>query len=291
VTGEDRSGELTRTLGELFEGLRESRLQALDELDQIQTMSRVLLQYEARRIHERFGEDYPRSRFVKASLEQNLDNIKGIELELEIAGIEVAEVEENQTLIHGRVVDERFHGVGGLFVSISDEEGRALTPFGRAETDASSGYYALVVDPDALARVSEAAREDVFLTVRTRRGEIVHQEFEPLTIAQGDRKTAEVVLRREDLIGGARQTEYRREAGHEASGATEEPDLEDVWGIGPKRAVLLRQAGITSVRALSEAEDEKLKDILGNIDVQKIKQDSAALLERVRGESRQYNGG
>ena len=223
MTGEDRSGELTRTLGELFEGLRESRLQALGELDQIQTMSRVLLQYEARRIDEKFEEDHPRSRSVKASLEQNLDNIKGIELELEIAGIEVAEVEENQTLIHGRVVDERFHGVGGLFVSISDEEGRTLTPFGRAETDASSGYYALVVDPDDLARVSEAAREGVFLTVRTGRGETVYQEFEPLTIAQGDRKTAEVVLRREDLIGGQRRTEYRRETGHEASGATEEP--------------------------------------------------------------------
>ncbi len=277
--GEDRSGELTRTLGELFEGLRDSRLEALGELDQIQTMSRVLLQYEARRIDERFGEDHPRSRSVRASLEQNLDNIKGVELELEITGIEVAEVEENQTLIHGRVVDERSRGVGGLFVTISDEEGRALTPFGRAETDAS-GYYALVVDPDALARVSEAAREGAFLTVRTRRGEIVHQEFEPLTIAEGDRKTAEVVLRREDLIGGQRRTEYRRETGYEAS---EEPDLEDVWGIGPKRADLLRRAGITSVRALSEAEDERLKDILGNVDVQKLKQDSAAVLERTRG--------
>jgi predicted flap endonuclease-1-like 5' DNA nuclease len=278
--GEDRSGELTRTLGELFEGLRDSRLEALGELDQIQTMSRVLLQYEARRIDERFGEDHPRSRSVKASLEQNLDNIRGIELELESAGIEVAEAEENQTLIHGRVVDERSHGVGGLFVTISDEEGRTLTPFGRAETDAA-GYYALVVDPDALARVSEVAREGVFLTVRTRRGEIVHQEFDPLTIAEGDRKTAEVVLRREDLIGGTRRTtEYRRETGYEAS---EEPELEDVWGIGPKRADLLRRAGITSVRALSEAEDERLKDILGNVDVQKLKQDSAAVLEGTRG--------
>jgi predicted flap endonuclease-1-like 5' DNA nuclease len=280
--GEDRSRELTRTLGELFEGLRDSRLETLGELDQIQTMSRVLLQYEARRIDERFGEDHPRSRSVQASLEQNLDNIKGIELELEIYGIEVAEVEENQTLIHGRVVDERSRGVGGLFVTISDEEGRALTPFGRAETDAS-GYYALVVDPDALERVSEAAREGVFLTVRTGRGEIVHQEFDPLTVAEGDRKTAEVVLRREDLIGDRRQTEYRRETGYEPSGATEEPELEDVWGIGPKRADLLRRAGITSVRALSEAQDERLKDILGDIDVQKIKQDSVAVLGQARG--------
>ncbi len=275
---EDRPGELTRTLEELFDDLRDGRLEALGDLDRIQTMTRVLLQNEARRTDERFGKDHPRARSLKTSLEQNLDNIKGIELELELAGIEVAEVSEDQALIHGRVVDERSRGVGGLFVSISDEEGRTLTPFGRVETDAA-GYYALVVDPDALARVSEAAREGVFLTVNTRQGEVVHHEFDPLTIAEGDRKTAEVVLEREDLIGGVRRTEYRRETGYESFEAAEDVELEDVYGIGPKRADLLRRAGITSVRALSEAEDERLRDILGNVDVQKLKQDSAALLE------------
>jgi predicted flap endonuclease-1-like 5' DNA nuclease len=273
------SAEFTRTLEELFDNLGSSRLEALGDLDRVQTVSRVLLQYEARRIDEKLGEDHPRARSFRASLDQNLDNIEGIGLEMEIAGIEAAEVEENQTLIHGRVVDEQSRGVGGLFVSISDEEGRTLTPFGRYETDAS-GYYALVVDPDALARVSEATREGVFLTVSTRQGEVVHSEFDPLTIAEGDRKTAEVVLNREDLISGARRTEYRRETGYESFGAAEEPDLEDVYGIGPKRADLLRRAGITSVRALSEAEDERLEDILGNVDVQKLKRDSVAVLER-----------
>jgi len=273
------SAEFTRTLEELFDNLRSSRLEALVELDRVQTVSRVLLQYEARRIDEKLGNDHPRAQSFRTSLDQNLDNIKGIGLEMELAGIQAAEVEADQTLIHGRVVDEQSRGVGGIYVSISDEEGRTLIPFGRDETDAA-GYYALVVDPDALARVSEAAREGVFLTVSTRQGEVVHSEFDPLTIAEGDRKTAEVVLNREHLISGVRRTEYRRETGYESFGAAEEPELEDVYGIGPKRADLLRRAGITDVRALSEAEDERLKDILGNVDVQKLKRDSVALLER-----------
>lgn len=284
MTDEDRSGEATRTLEALFASLRKVRPEALGDLRRVQTVSRVLLQNEARRTEQRFGENHPRTRTLRASLEQNLDNIQGIELGLELANIEVAEVAEDQALIHGRVVDERSRGVGGLFVSISDEEGKTLTPLGRAETGAS-GYYALVVDPDALARVSEAAREGVFLTVRTARDEVVHQEFDSLTIAEGDRKTAGVVLKREDLIGGVHRTEYRRETGYEAPEVHEEADLEDVWGIGPKRADQLRWAGITDVRALSEAEDERLRSILGNVNVQKLKLDSAAVLERARGQT------
>jgi hypothetical protein len=176
-------------------------------------------------------------------------------------------------------------GVGGLFVSMEDEEGRTLTPLGRSETDAS-GYYALVVDPEAIERVSEAAREGVFLTVRTGKDEVVHREFDPLRIAEGDRGTVEVVVKREDLIGGISRAEHRREAGYEASGAAEDVDLEDVWGLGPKSADRLRQAGITDVQALSEADEGRLREILGNVDVLRFKRDSAALLEQARGETR-----
>jgi hypothetical protein len=271
-------------LEELFAGLKDSRLEALNEVRELQIIGRVLFQNEAGRMDNRFGGDHPRTRSLRSTLEQNLNNITDLGVETELAEITIPKVEEGQTLIHGRVIDERFRGVQGLFVSLADEEGRLLTPLGRAETDAS-GYYALVVDPDALERVSEAAREGVFLNVRTRKDEIVHSEFEPLRIAKGDREIVEVVLRREDLIGGISRPEYRREAGHEAAGGYEpsgELALERLWGIGLKRADRLRHAGIADIRALLEADDAKLREILGNMDVQKLKQESAAILEQVR---------
>jgi hypothetical protein len=276
---------LTGTLEELFASLEDSRSEALEEVKELEIASRVLLQNEAMRLDRKVGRDHPRTRALRSSLEQNLNNITEFTAATQIAAITVPKVDENQTLIHGRVIDEQFRGVGGLFVSIEDEEGRILTPLGRSETDAS-GYYALVIDPDTLEKVSEAAKEGVFLTVRTRKDKVVHREFNPLRIAEGDRGIVEVVVEREDLIGGISRAEYRRETGYEAPKASEEPDLEDIWGIGPKRADLLLQAGITDVRALSEADEGRLREILGNVDVLRFKRDSAALLEQERGETR-----
>lgn len=284
MMNDERLVGLTGTLEELFASLEDSRSETLDEVKELQILSRVLLQNEAARLDKEFGRDHPRTRALRSSLEQNLNNIMGLTVETQIAAITIPKVDENQTLIHGRVIDEEFRGVGELFVSIEDEEGRTLTPLGRSETDAS-GYYALVVDPDALEKVSEAAREGVFLTVRTSKDEVVHREFNPLSIAEGDRGIVEVVVKREDLIGGISRAEYRREAGYEASGTPEDVELEDIWGIGPKRADRLRQAGITSVQALSEADEGRLREILGNVDVLRFKRDSAALLEQARGES------
>ncbi len=280
----ERLVRLTGTLENVFASLEDSRSEALNEVRELQIISRVLLQNEAMRLDRKVGRDHPRTRVLRSSLEQNLNNITEFTAATQIAAITVPEIDENQTLIHGRVIDEEFRGVGDLFVSIEDEEGRTLTPLGRSETDAS-GYYALVVDPDALEKVSEAAREGVFLTVRTSKDEVVHREFNPLRIAEGDRGIVEVVLKREDLIGGISRAEYRREAGYAASGAAEDVDLEDVWGIGPKRADRLRQAGITDLQALSEADEGRLREILGNVDVLRFKQDSAALLEQARGET------
>jgi hypothetical protein len=285
MTNDERLVGLTGTLEELFASLEDSRSETLDEVKELQIISRVLLQNEAERVEDKFGADHPRIRALRSSLEQNLINITEFTAATQLAAITVPKVDENQTLIHGRVIDEELRGVGGLFVSMEDEEGRTLTPLGRSETDAS-GYYALVIDPDALEKVSEAAREGVYLTVRTSKDEVVHREFNPLRIAEGARGIVEVVVKREDLIGGVSRAEYRRETGYEASKASEEPDLEDIWGIGPKRADLLRQAGITDVRALSEADEGRLREIFGNVDVLRFKKDSAALLEQARGETR-----
>jgi hypothetical protein len=285
MMNDERLVGLTGTLEELFASLEDSRSEALDEVKELQIMSRVLLQNEAVRLEKKFGGDHPRTQALRSSLEQNLNNITEFTAGTQIAAITVPKVDENQTLIHGRVIDEELRGVGGLFMSTEDEEGRTLTPLGRSETDAS-GYYALVIEPDALEKVSEAAKEGVFLTVRTRKDEVVHREFNPLRIAVGDRGIVDVVVKREDLIGGVSRAEFRRETGYEAPGASEDVELEDVWGIGSKRADLLRQAGITDVQALSEADEGRLREILGDVDVQRFKRDSAALLVQARGETR-----
>ncbi len=275
----------TGPLEELFTGLRDGRLEALSEVQEIQVMGRVLLQNEAARMDRKLGKNHPRTRSLRTSLEQNLGSISDLGIELETSSISPPGVEERQTLVHGRVVDENGRGVPGLFVSVADEGGRILHFLGRSQTDAF-GYYALVIDPDALRRESRAVESGVFVTVGTGQDELIHRKFEPLEISEGERKIVEeVVLDREVLMGERRQSEYwrvveREETREKEPEHSDEIDLEDVWGIGPKRADRLRHAGITDVQALSEAEEERLREVLGNVDVREMKLEAAALLKR-----------
>ncbi len=275
----------TGPLEELFTGLRDGRLEALSEVQEIQVMGRVLLQNEAARMDRKLGKNHPRTRSLRTSLEQNLGSISDLGIELETSSISPPGVEERQTLVHGRVVDENGRGVPGLFVSVADEGGRILHFLGRSQTDAF-GYYALVIDPDALRRESRAVESGVFVTVGTGQDELIHRKFEPLEISEGERKLVEeVVLDREVLMGERRQSEYwrvveREETREKEPEHSDEIDLEDVWGIGPKRADRLRHAGITDVQALSEAEEERLREVLGNVDVREMKLEAAALLKR-----------
>jgi hypothetical protein len=279
---------------DLFAVLGDSRLEALNEMKELQIMSRVLLQNEARRTDQKLGKDHPRSRALKISLEENLDTVNELEIESELAAVDIPEVDEGQTLIHGRVVDEKLRGIGGLFVSMSDEEGKTLRSLGRSETDAS-GYYALVIGPEALEKAPKTTENGVFLTVHTRKGQVVDRGFQPLDIAKGDHKLVEVVLDLESLIGGKGQPEYRPAAGREqeqgqefseeGSEPSDEVELEKILGIGPRKADQLRKAGIEDIQALLDADEEKLKEVLGNVDVQELKRKGTTVLEEMEGET------
>lgn len=179
--------------------LADERLKAQNDLKEAQVISRTLLQYEAKRLEKRFGKDHPRTQQIKARLEQNLDVINDLEVESHIARIKVPEVSENDTLIHGRVMDESYRGFGGLNVTLTDSKGKALT--GKSETE-GSGYYSIVIDQETLKKLSEVIKEGVFLAVFSRKCETIHRQCEPIKINEGDRILAEMVLDRENLITG-----------------------------------------------------------------------------------------
>ncbi len=295
MTDDERLAGFIGTLDEILTGLRDGRLEALGGVLESQIMGRILLQNEAVRMDRKLGEDHPRSRSLRVALEQNAEGIKDLGVELETSTILPPEVEAKQTLVHGRVVDENSRGVPNLRVCLTDQSGRTLHSLGTSETD-TSGYYALVIDPDALQKESKAVERGVLVTVITRKDELIHRTFEPLKISEGDRKLLDqVVLDIEDLIGERRQPEYHprvveREKPR-AGTTTERPqpsddvDLERVRGIGPKRADQLREAGIEDVQALLDADEEKLKEVLGNVDVQGLKREGAAVLEEMEGET------
>ncbi len=69
--------------------LADERLRVLDDFREGEIISRVLLQHEAKRIKKKFGKDHARTSLLKNRLKQNLELIKDLEVELEIARIRI----------------------------------------------------------------------------------------------------------------------------------------------------------------------------------------------------------
>lgn len=208
MTEEKELDNFVENLHETLIKLRDGRIEALNDLKEIQIASRTLLQYEALRLEKRFGKEHPRTRHLKARLEQNLEVINDLEVEAEIARIKIPEVSQDEALIHGRVVDKNYRGISGLAVLMTDKGGEKLIDLGKSETD-NSGYYSLVVKPDIMDRMSDVIERGIFLTVFTSKDRIVHRELESVKVAKGGRVLVEAVLNREDL-SAVREVEKKK---------------------------------------------------------------------------------
>jgi predicted flap endonuclease-1-like 5' DNA nuclease len=56
--------------------------------------------------------------------------------------------------------------------------------------------------------------------------------------------------------------------------------LEDIPGIGPTRAKKLNKAGISDAKAFSKVSEKKLKEVLGNLDIKKMKRDCDKVIKK-----------
>jgi len=198
MTDEKALDNFVENLQETLTKLRDVRIEALNNLTEIQVASRLLLQHEAVRLEKKFGKEHPRTQHLKNSLKQNLDIINDLEVEKEIAGIKIPEVSQDQALIHGRVMDANHRGIGGLTVCIIDSRERILNDPEKSTTD-DSGYYSIIIGPDKLEKMANIVEEGVFLAIFTSKGKIIQRKVKPIKITQGDRMLVDVVLNRDDL--------------------------------------------------------------------------------------------
>ncbi len=265
--------------------LTDERLKVLDDFREMQIVNRVFLQYEEKRIEKKFGKDHERINGLRDKLKHNLDVIKDLEIESELARIKVPIVSDDDTLIHGRITDKNLRGIGGLFVYMTSEKGENIRELGRAETD-NYGYYSLVYNDEKARQASDIFPKELFITVGNKRCEVVYRDCEPIKINKGDRKTIEIRLNREGLYAGkpiknstdtsqtAPPVEDIEQKKHE------DVKLSDIRGIGPASVKKLTEAGINNPKDFIEADKEKLKSILGKANISEMKKHAASLLEK-----------
>jgi hypothetical protein len=187
---------LLQSLEQVVRQFQGQNLAALNSLKDFQIARLALLQHEKDRLSQRLGADHPRVQQLETQLSQNLGIVEGLEAELEASSIQPPDVSADETLVHGRMVDENQRGYVGLVVTLVDEKGQTLAKAPQARTDAV-GYYFLRLAPAAVERISAAGK--VFVAVQTLRGEIIHKSEQPVQLEKGARIVAGATLSAGDL--------------------------------------------------------------------------------------------
>ncbi len=174
-------------------------INALQQVRDVQVIMGSLLQHEAKRLEKKLGRENLRVQQVQASIKRNQAISRDLDVELEIAKIRVPEVNSEDSLIHGRVVDENRRGLAGLVVSLANIQGTIIPPLGNTQTQ-NSGYYALIINAEALEKNSQSIQEGVFVVVCNSKGELIYRQKDFIILVGGERILVEdIVLKRADL--------------------------------------------------------------------------------------------
>ncbi|MGW8182224.1 MAG: hypothetical protein ACWGQW_26140 [bacterium] len=166
MTDEHNSVEdgISKVLQETFKNLEGDVQKTLEGLREIEILSHAMLQREADRLSRKLGSDDPRVQRLEIQLANKLSLIKVLEAEVELVKIRVLEVDPDEWIVHGEVVDgESKQGMGGVMVSLYDKDVFFDDILGASLTD-SEGYFEITYRIDAFRDLFET-RPDLYVKV------------------------------------------------------------------------------------------------------------------------------
>ena len=179
--------------------MKQARIAGLTDVIELQTLTRTLLQHEARRIEQKSGAGHPRVERLKARLKTNLELINTLVVEREVYAVDVPEVPEDSTLVHGRIIDENRRGIRHLVVCLVDKQSSPVNDVADSVTD-NSGYFAVSLTAESVKRIRKNNPNGIFLAVLTPGGELLHRERKPRVLETGARMLVEIPFDRRTRI-------------------------------------------------------------------------------------------
>ena len=215
------------------------RAESLQKLQRLRSARTKNQQRERLRLTEKLGGEHPRVMALQAKIDTNYEVARNLNLESVRARTEVPQVESDDWLVHGRVLNEQRQAVPGMRAALYDRSGCPIQTCGSEITD-KTGYFNLTVKNVAKgARAAAPMKKDTvdearatnatnkktaddagdkatvnrnvegFLYVLDRNDVTVHRDKRPLTIAAGQAQYLEVVLDDADVDSPAQpKTRY-----------------------------------------------------------------------------------
>lgn len=175
MTNEHNSVEdgIGKELQEAFKNLEDDVQKTLESLREIEILSHAMLQREVDRLSRKLGSDDPRVQRLEIQLVNKLSLIKVLEAEVELVKIRVPEVDPDEWIVQGEVVDgESKQGMGGVMVSLHDKDVVFDDILGASLTD-DEGYFEITYRSEAFRDLFET-RPDLYVKVLDATGKTLY---------------------------------------------------------------------------------------------------------------------
>ena len=213
---------------------------------------------EATRLEQTLGADNPRAQSVRVQVQRSGAALQQLEVASEVSQIKETAVPVSGASVDGRVTDPALRGKEALKVELVRADG---TPVGVSSQTNEAGYFDLTLNAAQVEALGQEPK--VFIRVTDSKGNVVHRDTEPVTVAANTKSRATVVVTRADAPSDAftRGTViFNRSLSDRVGQST---PLENVKGIGPVMASQLRRAGIPDLETLVRTPGERLVQITG----------------------------
>lgn len=172
----------------------------LELLKDIPTIQHALVQHEVKRLDRKLGRDHPRVKNLRSTLAHNADVVRSFSPDVEKEPEEEPDVGSDDSIIMGRLVDEKNIAMVGMTVDIEDESGRKIPNIGGVKTD-DAGNFILRIDPQNAEKVKNQVGGTGYVTVRDHTGKVVHQDAAPLRPDKGGQMSMNVSVSTEKFSG------------------------------------------------------------------------------------------
>ncbi len=187
--------------------------------------------------------------------------------------------------IWGKVlVKETDKGIPNVTVKAFDKDLRTDDSLGETVTDMNGNYNIEYSEKD-FRELFFDRKPDLYLTIHDNKGRVIKSTKDRIRYNATDKegffirlpsKVASKIPQPKTFVPDKPKKKEPKKLKIKAKSIP----LEEILGIGPSRAKKLKKGGISDAKAFSEASEAKLKEILGNITISKMKKDCNNVLKK-----------
>ncbi len=183
-------------LQEFVDSTQSKRGENLGQSQQMLIAARALLTQEALRLKGLTGAKTERVQQLENRIAQQLQVIRVLGVEKEIAAIRTPLIDDSDTVIQGRLTNLWHDAVAGVQLQLVDAKFVPLKEVAAAQTDAG-GYYAFVITSDVVTRLLTLG--DVSIALLEQGKPVPLRDAKPFSLSPGTRTTLETYLTSDDI--------------------------------------------------------------------------------------------